>query len=81
MLGVGLSILIDLFNPQRIVIGSVFARAEDLFRPEMERIIALEALESNRRVCQVVPAQLGEKIGDVAALSVAVIGWEDTENV
>lgn len=80
-LGQGLSFLIDLFNPQRIVIGSVFARAEALFRPEMERIIAREALEANRRVCQVVPAQLGERIGDVAALSVAVIGWEEREHV
>lgn len=80
-LGQGLSFLIDLFNPQRIVIGSVFARAEALFRPEMERIIARETLEANRRVCQVVPAQLGERIGDVAALSVAVIGWEELTHV
>lgn len=80
-LGQGLSFLIDLFNPQRIVIGSVFARAEALFRPEMERVIEQETLEANRRVCQVVPAQLGERIGDVAALSVAVIGWEELKHV
>lgn len=80
-LGQGLSLLIDLFNPQKIVIGSIFARAEALFRPKMEEVIRAQALEANRRVCQIVPAQLGEKIGDMAAVSVAVTGWEDLQNV
>ena len=40
MLGRGLAVLIDLINPQRIVIGSIFARAEKWFRPEMEAEIA-----------------------------------------
>lgn len=80
-LGQGLSILIDLFNPQRIVIGSIFQRAEDLFRPQMEQVLKEECLSSNLAVCSVVPALLGESIGDKAALSVAVIGWEDKNNV
>ena len=80
-LGQGLSILIDLFNPQRIVIGSIFQRAEDLFRPKMEEILKKECLTSNLAVCQIVPAQLGESIGDQAALSVGVIGWEERNHV
>lgn len=80
-LGQGLSILIDLFNPQKIVIGSIFARAEDLFRPKMEEILKKECLGYNLQVCTVVPAQLGEAIGDIAALSVGVIGWEELQNV
>lgn len=80
-LGQGLSILIDLFNPQKIVIGSIFQRAEDLFRPKMEEILKQECLSSNLAVCSVVPALLGESIGDKAALSVGVIGWEDKNNV
>lgn len=71
MLGRGLAVLIDLINPQRIVIGSIFARAEKWFRPEMEAEIAREALAESRSVCQVVPAQLGDRIGDVAAITVA----------
>ena len=71
MLGRGLAILIDLINPQRIVIGSIFARAEKWFRPEMEAEIAREALAESRSVCQVGPAQLGDRIGDVAAITVA----------
>ena len=71
MLGEGLSMLIDILNPEMIVIGSVFLRAEHLLRESMERVIAKEALPHASRVCRVVPAGLGEKLGDYAALSVA----------
>lgn len=75
-LGYCLSMLIDLFNPERIVIGSIFARAEKWFREPMEAVIAREALVSAASVCQVVPAVLGDSIGDIAALTVAIQGQE-----
>lgn len=70
-LGYGLSILIDLLNLERIVIGSVFQRSENLLRPEMERVLKEEALPLSLSACQIVPAALGDSIGDIAALSVA----------
>lgn len=76
-LGAGLSVLIDLFNPERIVIGSVFARSEELFREEMEKVIAEEALAEAAAVCTVVPAALGDAIGDWAAVAVAQRGLEE----
>ena len=75
-LGYCLSMLIDLFNPERVVIGSIFARAEKWFRADMEAVIAREALDSSAAVCQVVPAALGDSIGDIAALTVAIQGLE-----
>jgi len=72
-LGRGLSILIDILNPERIVIGSIFARSGDLMLPSMLKTLKQEALSSSRNVCQVVPAELGEEIGDYASLSVAAI--------
>ena len=75
-LGQGLSILVDLFNPERIVIGSVFARSESLFREEMEKVMAREALPEANSVCRVVSAALGDAIGDHAAVAVAQRGWE-----
>lgn len=72
-LGKGLSVLIDILNPQRIVIGSVFARSGDLLRPAMERVIAKETLPLSASCCQVVPAQLGEQIGDYAAIATALL--------
>ena len=74
MLGRSAAILIDLLNPEAIVIGSIFARAEDLLRPHMERILEQEALALSREACRILPAQLGESIGDFAALAVAFEG-------
>lgn len=71
-LGMALSILIDILNPERIVIGSIYVRSAEFIAPAMEATIAAEALELSRRVCRVVPAALGEDIGNYAALSVAL---------
>ncbi len=70
-LGRGLSMLIDILNPERIVIGSIFARSEHFLRPSMERAMAEEALPGALQCCEVVPAALGEAIGDYAALALA----------
>ena len=70
-LGRGLAILIDILNPECIVIGSIFARNEEMIRPHMERILQEEAIPAALEVCRIVPAKLGDSIGDYAALSVA----------
>jgi glucokinase len=70
-LGRGLSILIDILNPQVIVIGSIFTRSKGLLEPFAMEIIKKEALSHSRNVCRIVPAVLGEDLGDYAALSVA----------
>ena len=70
-LGLGLSILMDLLNPDAIVIGSVYLRAEHLLRDTVMRVIERETLPLSRNVCKILPAGLGERLGDYAALSVA----------
>lgn len=72
-LGRGLSVLIDILNPERIVIGSVFARSGDLMIPAMEKVIKEEALPIAAECCKVVPAELGEAIGDYAAIATALL--------
>ena len=74
MLGRGLSVLIDLLNPECIVLGSIFQRSEHLLREEMERVIARETLRQSRDACRIVAAQLGESLGDIAALCIAICG-------
>jgi glucokinase len=71
-LGQGLSILIDILNPECIVIGSIYARNENLFKPLVDEILQREAILSALGVCQIRPALLGDAIGDYAALCVAV---------
>lgn len=71
-LGKGLSIVIDLLNPEVVVIGSIFARSNDLLWSYAKEVIDREALAISAECCKVVPAGLGEQIGDYAAIAVAV---------
>ena len=70
-LGKALAILLDILNPQVIIIGSIFVRCEKYLRPTMEAELQEEALLQTRTVCKIVPAQLGERIGDLAAHAIA----------
>lgn len=72
-LGKGLSVLIDILNPEKIVIGSIYARCRQFIEPACFEVIKYEALEPARAVCSIVPAALGEQVGDYASLSVAMI--------
>lgn len=72
MLGRGLAILTDAFNPETIVIGSVFVRCEDLLRPAMEETLKKEALSHALRGLTVAPASTGEALGDLASIMVAL---------
>jgi glucokinase len=72
-LGKGLSMLIDILNPQKIVIGSIYARCRQFIEPACLKIVNQEALEPARAVCSIVPAALGEEVGDYASLSVAMV--------
>ena len=74
MLGRTLALIVDILNPEAIVIGSVFARSEKLLRPYMEETLREESLAVALSVCSVLPAKLGDSIGDYAALSVAYEG-------
>jgi glucokinase len=72
-LGRGLALIVDILNPERIVIGSIFARQQDQLWPIAEKTLREEALSAAVSVCRVVPSALGEQIGDYAALSIATL--------
>lgn len=70
-LGDALAILVDVLNPERIIVGGLALRlGEDLLRPARERLRE-EALADSVAACTIVPAKLGASIGDIAALCVA----------
>ncbi|SEN40546.1 ROK family protein [Lihuaxuella thermophila] len=71
-LGKGLAVLVDILNPERIVIGSIYGRQQELLKPIVMDVLQKEALPHNLSVCQIVPAGLGESVGDLASLSVAM---------
>lgn len=70
--GKGLAILIDILNPELIVVGSMAVRLGDLLLKPAREIIQQEALPGAAAACKIVPAGLGEQIGDFAALCVAI---------
>ena len=72
-LGRGLAVLLDTLNPEMIVVGSIFARQRDQLWPIAEQTLRAEALPASVSACRVVPAALGEQIGDYAALSIATL--------
>jgi glucokinase len=69
--GKGLSVLIDLLNPEKIVVGSMGVRLGDLLFKPARMVIEREAIPEAAEVCDIVPAELGECIGEYAALCVA----------
>lgn len=76
-LGKGLSYIIDILNPEVIVIGSIFTRAQDLLEDAMYEVLQQECLSYSLDAVKILPAGLGEAIGDKAALSVACNGYKE----
>ncbi|MFC1483612.1 ROK family protein [Candidatus Neomarinimicrobiota bacterium] len=73
-LGKGLAIMIDILNPEVVVVGSMGVRLGDLLLDPARKVVASEALPAAAAICKIVPAELGERIGDYSALCVALSG-------
>jgi glucokinase len=70
--GRGLAILADMINPQCIILGGLGMRIGDAIFEPLLSAFNEEALTESAEVCRIVPAQLGESIGDIATLSAAM---------
>lgn len=71
-LGRSFAMIADLLNPERIILGGIGMRIGDAFLPKAEEIFQREALAQTRQACTIVPAQLGERIGDISSLCAAL---------
>ena len=71
-LGRGLAMLVDVLNPERIIVGSIYKRQQALLEPVALRVLREEAHPHALAACEVVPAGLGERVGDYAGLAVAM---------
>lgn len=71
-MGQALALLIDILNPEAIVIGSIYTRDAALFDGIMTEVIKKEALSHAIDVCRILPAKLTENIGDIAALGLVM---------
>lgn len=71
-LGRGFAMMADAFNPERIILGGLGMRIVDALVEPALPVFASEALPEASRACKIVPAQLGEAIGDYASLCAAL---------
>ena len=79
-LGRALAIIIDLFNPEVIVLGSLYTRSGHLLERSMRSTLAEEALAGPLAACRIVPAALGEQTGSLSAIAVAHYRASHTED-
>jgi glucokinase len=70
-LGSGIGSLVNVFNPEVVVIGGGFGAAGDLLLGPAREIVAREALPPGRDLVRIVPAELGPEAGLVGAAFVA----------
>ncbi len=71
-LGEALAILVDLLNPELIVVGGIAMRMGESLLVPARAAMKREALPAAAQACSIVPAALGERIGDIAAVCVAI---------
>jgi len=70
--GRGLAVLVDILNPEAIVAGSIFTRAERFLREPAMRALREEALPESLNGFRLLPAELGDQIGDYAAIAIGI---------
>lgn len=71
-MGRGMALLVDTLNPQMIVLGSLAVVLGERVLGPARQTLAEEALPQAVAACEIVPAKLGSRIGDVAALMAAL---------
>jgi len=70
-LGAGIGSLVNIFDPELVIIGGGFSRALDLLLESAQEVLAQEALPPGRDLVRIVPAELGPDAGLVGAGFVA----------
>ena len=70
-MGKGLAILVDLLNPEVIIVGTLGVLLGDLVLAPAREVLEKEALPISNRACKILPAQLGSSLMDVGCLMAA----------
>lgn len=73
-LGTGIVSLVNVFNPEAVVIGGGAAAAGDLLLEPAREVVRERALAPNRDICEIVPAAFGAEAGMLGA---AVLAFDE----
>jgi len=72
-LGIGLVNLVNIFNPEMIIIGGGLSKMGDLLLEPVRRVVAERAFPLSAQAVRIVPAQLGD---DAGVFGAAVFAWQ-----
>ena len=72
-LGVGLANVVNIFNPEMIIIGGGMAKMGDLLLNPARQVVRERAFQLSAQAVQIVPAQLGD---DAGVLGAAVFAFQ-----
>lgn len=76
-LGAGLVSIINVFNPEKIIIGGGMSAAGDRILVPAQKYITAHALDQPRQAVQIVQAELGDQAGMVGAAARGRQKWAD----
>ena len=68
-MGIGLANIIQIINPEKIVLGTIAVHAGALILDPIRKAINEYAWQRAAKVCEIVPAELGDRAQDLAAIS------------
>lgn len=80
MAAAGLSGLLNIFNPERVVIGGGMSEAGPWFVDAIAEQVKKRAMEGAVRNVRIVPAELGNKAGLLGAAAFALLRHDDQDN-
>ncbi len=72
-LGIGIANLIQILNPEAVVLGTIAVHAGDLILNPVRAAVKEYAWERSAAVCKIVPAALGDRAQDLAAIAL----WDE----
>ena len=75
-LGAGIATLVNIFNPELVIVGGGFAEAGELILGPARETLAVEALPPGRDLVRIVPAELGHRLGAGIATLVNIFNPE-----
>jgi glucokinase len=69
-MGLGLANVIQILNPEIIILGTIAVHAGDLILDPIRKAVSEYSWQRSREVCTIVPAALGDRAQDLAAIAI-----------
>lgn len=77
-MALGLGNIVNILNPQIIIIGTIIVKAGDLLLDPIRTYLRRETWDRLYQMVKIVPAALGDAVGDLAAIAVVRQALEDS---